>query len=257
MLPVPFCQVSCDDIVENYFNHDVNPVRKMQFRFFMNFIIKIVYVVVNISAFYMLDSLLDNQFKTYGADWIEWSKLSPTQRYDFDVRLQPTPGNRMLPSFGMCDLTALQLDRTTRSLDRVTVVCEISSNILYQYVFLVLWLILICSMVVSSVGVVVYIWQHFHITFFIKNEKKSKFVYKLLTFRECQYLEFIRSRDMTMYGIMINKLREQYSLPLPKLRKMNKDDSATAPILRNGELSQKKLHHHLKHLDSIEDEAGV
>ena len=86
-------------------------------------------------------------------------------------------------------------------------------------------------------------------------------MYKLLTFRECQYLEFIRSRDMTMYGSMINKLREQYSLPLPKLRKMNRDvgggDSATAPILQNGDLSQKKLHHHLKHLDSIEDEAGV
>ena len=85
-------------------------------------------------------------------------------------------------------------------------------------------------------------------------------MYKLLTFRECQYLEFIRSRDMTMYGCMINKLREQYSLPLPKLRKMNRDgggDSATAPILQNGDLTQKKLHHHLKHLDSIEDEAGV
>lgn len=229
----------------------------MRFRFFMNFINKIVYLIVNVSAFYMLDSLLDHQFKTYGSDWIEWSNLSPTQRYDFDVRLQPTPGNRMLPSFGMCDLTALQLDRTIRSLDRVTVVCEISSNILYQYVFLVLWLILIFSIGISALGIVVYFWQHFHVAFFIKNERKSKFVYKLLTFRECQYLEFIRSRDLAMYGILINKLREQYSLPLPKLRKIpNKDGSATAPILLNGDLLQKK-HHHLKHLDSIEDEAGV
>ena len=231
----------------------------MRLRFFMNFVIKIVYVVSNVSAFYMLDSLLDHQFKAYGSDWITWSQLSPTNRYDFDVRLQPTPGNRMLPSFGMCDLVVAQRDLKTRSIDRATVVCEISSNILYQYVFLVLWLVLILSITVSSLGVILYFWQHFHVAFFIKNERKSKFVYKLLTFRECQYLEFIRSRDLTMYGVMINKLRLLHSLPLPKLRQTvaNKEDGvATAPMLVNGNLAKAK-HHHLKHLDSIEDDVGV
>ena len=212
--------------------------------------------MMNVSAFIMLDTLLDHQFKRYGLDWVEWSKLSPSKRYDYDVRLQPTPGNRMLPSFGMCDLVASQKDIKTVSADRVTILCEISSNILYQYVFVVLWFVLIVSISVSCLGVLYYIYQRIHITFFIKNEHKSKFVYKLLTFRECQYLEFIRSRDLTMYGIIINKLRVKFSLPLPKLRKLvDKKDDATAPILLNGDLS--KGRHHLKHLDSIEDDSGA
>ncbi|XP_066934567.1 innexin inx4-like [Clytia hemisphaerica] len=245
-------EVTCDDIVEFYFNHDVNPVYKMRYRFFMNFVVKVIYLITNISAFYILDELLDYHFQSYGLDWINWSYQNTTLRYDYERRLAPTPGNRMLPSFGMCDLVISRLDVKVDSVDKITVLCEISSNILYQYVFVALWYVLIISISVAALGVIVYLQQHIHVAFFIKNERSSKYVYKLLTFRECQYLEFIRNRDLTMYGIIVKKLRQKHSLPLPKLRKMaNKEGGATAPILPNG--NTVKVKHHLKHLDSMED----
>jgi len=90
--------------VQNYFNHDINSVLKMRVRFVANFIIKVLYVVCNVTAFYILNAVLDSRFTTYGTAWIAWSRLNITHRYDFDMRALPTPGNQMLPSFGMCDL---------------------------------------------------------------------------------------------------------------------------------------------------------
>jgi len=135
------------------------------------------------------------------------------------------------------------------------VVCEVSSNILYQYVFLVLWMVLICSIALSALGIIIYLYQHVHVAFFIKNERSSKYVYKLLTFRECEYLEFVRRRDLTMYGVIVNKLRLLYSLPLPKVRKVHVKEGANAPILVNGD-DANRTKHHLKHLDSMEDESS-
>ena len=112
-------------------------------------------------------------------------------------------------------------------------------------------MVLICSIALSALGVILYLSQHAHVAFFIKNERSSRYVYKLLTFRECEYLEFVRRRDLAMYGVIVNKLRQLHSLPLPKLRKVPVKPGANAPILLNGDGRTK--HHHLKHLDSMED----
>lgn len=216
-------------------------------RIILNFIIKFFYVFVNVFAFLTCDFVLNSRFQTYGMDWIRWSRQNSTMAYDFYKRSGPTPGNMMLPTFGMCELVNSRLSKTRSISDRVIVVCEISTNVLYQYVFLVLWFVLVISICISSLGVLVYLISHFHVAFFIRNEKSSKYVYKLLTYRECEYLEFIRRRDLAMYGVIVNKLRELNSLPLPKLRNKNKKD-ASAPMLPNGNVHP----HQLRHLDSVE-----
>lgn len=217
-------------------------------RIILNLVIKVLYVVISVFAFVTCDFVLNSRFKTYGTDWVKWSQQNSSAAYDFYKRSEPTPGNLMLPTFGMCVLANSRLSRIKNIEDQVTVVCEISSNVLYQYVFLVLWFVLIFSIVVSCLGILVYCFSHVHVAFFIRNEKSAKYVYKLLTYRECEYLEFIRRRDLAMYGVIVNKLREMNSLPLPKVRHNKNKKDASAPMLPNGNPHP----HQLRHLDSVE-----
>ena len=162
-------------------------------------------------AIFVLNSALDNHFLSYGTDWVRWkSSVNATEQMDFEERSQPTPGNRMLPSFGMCDLTDSRLDATKVYANKVKVICELSTHVLYQYVFLLLWFVLIVSLIVSCIGVVLNIAGHIKNTKFSRKNSPQK-VYKLLTVRECEYLEFIRRRDLTTYGAVVKKLNHMNS----------------------------------------------
>ena len=71
-----------------------------------NIIIKILYIAVNVGVFLSLDYLLNNKFRYYGNDWLEWGKLDNAAQYDYMSKLRnfPTPGNKLLPSFGYCEV---------------------------------------------------------------------------------------------------------------------------------------------------------
>ncbi|XP_057315380.1 innexin inx3-like [Hydractinia symbiolongicarpus] len=199
--------VDANVVLKNYFNHEINSVAKMRLRIFVNLLIKCLYVVVNIGSFVLLDLFLNHHYFNYGVQWIRWARDNTSLSMDFDRRTAPTPGNAMLPTFGMCDIHEARLDTVKAYKNRVKMICEISSNILYQYVFLVLWFVLIISITASCLGILLNIGGHvLTIACFCKNSKTARYVYKYLTLRECEYLEFIRRKDLALYGDVLRLL---------------------------------------------------
>jgi len=198
--------------VQNYFNHSINSVPKMRMRILMNVIIKLLYVLVNVVSFFVLNNSLDTTFLSYGVSWMSWTRLNSTAQLEFESRDSPTPANRMLPSFGICDIGDTRKDVLTVYQNSVSMVCEISSHVLYHYLFLILWFVLVLSVVVSVVGVILNVLGHINNMKFSRDRASSKTIYQFLTVRECEYLEFIRRRNLALYGTVITKLRHTKTL---------------------------------------------
>ena len=55
-----------DTVVCTYFNRKTNPLKYHWFRILFNYLVKIVYIVVNLVAFYGTDNLLYGKFTDYG-----------------------------------------------------------------------------------------------------------------------------------------------------------------------------------------------
>lgn len=203
-------EVDIDGIVKNYFNYQINPPMRMRLRMLGNLFCKVCYLIVNVIAFVSTDSLLNGDFKRYGTEWINWSKQSNTKAYDYTSgRQRYKPGEIMLPTFGFCEVLELSKDVKHHLFNTHKFVCEISQNVLYQYVLIVLWFLFILGMVISCIGLIVQLVDHLvTITCFLSQGSQAKRVYQSLTLRECEYLEFIRKKNMPVYGKLIRKLKE-------------------------------------------------
>ena len=91
-------------------------------------------------------------------------------------------------------------------------ICEISQNIRYQYIFIILWFFFLIGVITSILGL-------FHSMFtigkslfwvyypklFPKNSLSDR-VHSQLTLREMEYLDKIRNVDLTMYGEILREL---------------------------------------------------
>ncbi|XP_057310138.1 innexin inx2-like [Hydractinia symbiolongicarpus] len=197
-------------IAKHYFNHRTNPPRTMILRVIFNILIKILYLVANLVALLGLDSLLNGQYVGFGSKWVAWNRLNNTMAYDYmGMRDHPKPGNSLLPPFGYCEVHEVAKELVQSKANLHKVICELSQNILYQYCLIVLWFALIFGIVISVIGIVLLI-VHYVIGIFgiRKRGQTGKKLYKALTFRELEYLEFIRKRDVMLYGEVMEKLRE-------------------------------------------------
>ena len=63
-------------------------------------------------------------------------------------------GNLLLPPFGYCEVYQSAKDILVTLANKHKFVCELSQNILYQYVLIVLWFALIFGIVISIIGLV-------------------------------------------------------------------------------------------------------
>ena len=91
-------------------------------------------------------------------------------------------------------------------------ICEISQNIRYQYIFIILWFFFLIGVITSILGL-------FHSMFVIgkslfwvyypklfpKNSLSDR-VHSQLTLQEMEYLDKIRNVDLTMYGEILREL---------------------------------------------------
>lgn len=203
--------VDIEGIVKNYFNYQINPPLRMRMRLLANLMCKLCYLIVNVIAFVTTDSLLNGDFRTYGTQWLKWSKQSNAKAYDYTARRSRfKPGEILLPTFGFCEVLELGKDIKHTLYNTHTFVCEISQNVLYQYVLIVLWFLFILGMVISCIGFITQLVDHLvTITCFLSQGSQAKRVYQSLTLRECEYLEFIRKKNMPVYGKLIRKLKEE------------------------------------------------
>jgi len=202
--------IDIDGLVKNYFNYQINPPLRMRLRIIANLGVKLCYLIVNVIAFVATDGLLNGDFKSYGSDWISWSKGTNEQAYDYTAsRHKVKPGEILLPTFGICDVVELGKDIKHTLINNHRFVCEISQNVLYQYTLVILWFLFIFGMVISCIGLIMQIVDHaITITCFLSQGSQAKKVYQSLTLRECEYLEFIRKKNLTCYGKLIRKLKE-------------------------------------------------
>lgn len=198
-----------EKIAKSYFNHRVNPQRTMYLRIVFNILIKIFYLISNLVAFLGLDSLLNNEYVSYGSKWVSWSRLNNSMAFDYlGMRDFPKPGNLLLPPFGYCELYESAKDIKTNLGNKHKFVCELSQNILYQYCLVVLWFALVFGIVVSVLGVVLLLIHYVIGILGVKSRGPAgKKLYKALSFRELEYLEFIRKRNILLYGEVLEKLR--------------------------------------------------
>lgn len=232
--------------MHSYFNHNINSKHRNRFRIFVNYIVKVLYFVNSILAFSFLDWLTDFRFRNYGSEWITWARASDPNKMNFRLRTSPSPGNRFMPTFAMCDLDDVTLDSTANYGNSVTVVCEISSHILYQYTFVVFWLILIYAMFSSFLGLIVFMGKHLYLVHTMRRSADAKIFYQHMTVRGFEYLDFIRGRDLAMYKKVLDMLNEsvidQSTIPLTfQPQEESKTTARTKPLLR--------------HMDSIVTEA--
>lgn len=203
--------VDIPGLVNNYFNHSVNTISKMRLSVVANLVIKLMYVIVNIIAFFGTNSLVNGDFKMYGIHWLDWRKQPNQENYDYTAAPEGSnnPASVLLPTFGLCEVLELGKDIKHTLYNKHMFVCEVSQNVLYQYVLLILWFLFILGLVFSVIGFVIEICDHL-LTFyaFMAQGDQTRRVYQMLTIRECQYLEYIRKKDYLKYGEVVRLLKK-------------------------------------------------
>lgn len=197
-----------DAIVKNYFNRCVNSSTRQMLKVVLNILIKILYLIVNICVFSFTDSVLNGDFKTYGSKWIDWSKLSNENAYNYiNKREFIKAGEKLLPTFALCDVLEQGKDIKHTLTNEHRFVCEISQHILYHYVLIALWFLIILGMVVSCVGIVIMILEYaLRSLKFAREEEAARKVFSTLSIREGEYLDFVRKKNVPVYGSLIRKL---------------------------------------------------
>lgn len=191
-------------ILDTYFKHTSNGgVSVLRFKIFATAGIKLIYLIVSITAFLGTNHMLNNRYLNYGLSWLSWTQLDNSYAFGHAyTRGSPKPGNYLLPSMGFCDITEGSKDNRKVTYNDYRILCEISTHIIYQYVLFILWFLFIISMTLSFVGFVYYIWRSVYAALFghmcRSCPRRQPYNYRL-TVREIEYLEFIRVKDLAIY----------------------------------------------------------
>jgi len=165
-----------------------------------NYGVKCLYIFSNILAMSILHQLMNEHFYSYGIEWLAWSRGTSAERLYFEARNEPTPGNRILPIFGMCDLYDVRHDATTDYGNKVTVVCEMSSYAVYQHTLVVIWCLLVFSNASAIIGLFYYLGHHLYMVHKAKSTANAGLLFKqYMTLREMEYLECLKDLDLSMY----------------------------------------------------------
>ncbi|XP_066925727.1 innexin inx2-like isoform X2 [Clytia hemisphaerica] len=221
-------KVNGGDIVENFFNYDINTIFQMRFNVLMNLVVKILYLAVNLGVFYLTDHLLNGGFQLYGKNWLDWAALPNQESYDFKTGTSVKPGDVLLPTFGFCEIYESSSTKTFKYNNKSKFICEISLNVMYQYIFIILWFFMLAGIFISAFGILHNIAGHtITVIYFIRESPSAKALFRSLSFRECEYLSVIRHQDSQLYHDVMERIR----LKRPELAKFSVNGKINAPPL--------------------------
>ena len=197
-----------DAVVKNYFDRSVNSLTRQMLKVVLNIVIKVLYLLVNVCVFLFTDSVLNGDYKTYGSQWLDWSKLTNEDAYNYvNKRKFIKASEKLLPTFALCDVLEQGKDIKHSLTNEHRFVCEISQHILYHYVLIALWFLIILGMVVSCVGIVIMLLEYaLRSLKFAREEEAARKVFSTLSIREGEYLDFVRKKNVPVYGSLIRKL---------------------------------------------------
>ena len=113
---------------------------------------------------------------------------------------------------GFCEINEAYWDVQQSFFNKNKFICEISPNIMYQYVLMVLWYMFIVSIGISIIGLISNITGHLYNMFCFTHKSLSKRrMIQMLTLREAEYLAYIQKKNMVIYGEVLRKLKQQRS----------------------------------------------
>ena len=64
-----------EEVIRIYFNRKVNTLARQHSKIALNVAVKFGYILANVFAFTLTDSLLYGEFQNFGLRWFEWIKL--------------------------------------------------------------------------------------------------------------------------------------------------------------------------------------
>ena len=213
--------ITLDIISQSFFNHEINTQRRMRYRSVINIFVKVMYLLANLIAFCSIDKLLNNDFSSYGIRYTKWMEIENylAHSHNLKMRVEPKPGNVLLPPMGLCDIHEAIRDVRNTHINTQKFICEISGHILYQYVMLLFWFLLVIGIVLSSFGLLLHLLSYFISVIQLKKHDDSHHLHKILTLREVDYIDYIRQRSTPLYRSVVKRLKEAryYHLEQDKL----------------------------------------
>lgn len=201
-------EVDYEEVVDKYFNRRNNPHSLA--RTLLNVLVKALYVIANLLALLTINSAINGEYVSFGSRWSEWLGLSGAQRHDYTIPRGPKAGHSLLPGFGLCQVTSAGQDIKHNIVNKHTFVCEMSQHVLYQYILIILWYMLIFGIVISIGGLIMHCLGELSSAFCIGFQGADiTRLYGQLTTRERQLLEFVRKKNMPVFGGLLDKLMEK------------------------------------------------
>nr|CRX73266.1 Innexin 10 [Hydra vulgaris] len=200
-----------DDVFCTYFNKSLNSTLRVRCKIFINFAIKIAYIFSNVATLLLIDYILNGGYLSYARNWFRWTEKTGSSMLDYSkYRSTFRAGEILLPSFGLCDIQEQWMDKTNLKINKHKFICEFSAHVLYHYVLILLWFFVVFGIISSALGLFFHATTYLLIILpFAKHSKKTGSVLKALTLREQEYLEYIHSQNTPLYGLIINKLRQE------------------------------------------------
>ena len=116
-------------------------------------------------------------------------------------------GNVLLPSMGLCDLNVDISDATSRFARKYRFICEISPNIRYQYLLIIMWFLFIASITVSIFGLILTLLRHSYYLLCLVRTTAKETIYRFISLRETENV-FIKENNLSLYGEILRKLKQ-------------------------------------------------
>jgi len=169
--------------------------------------LQLLYVISNVVTYLLIDNMLYGNFKKFGQQYASWSQEDNEKQYEYyGKRSDPKPGDKMLPTFGICEVQEAARDTRHMIINRHKIVCEFSQHILYHYVFVMIWFMIIFGLLVGIVGFIHHLIVLSMTVMRVRNSNLSKSI----SLREFQYLQYIEKHNLNLYREMLDKLSVAY-----------------------------------------------
>ena len=106
---------------------------------------------------------------------------------------------------GMCEIDESTISPSNNLTNKILLICELSTYVLYQYVFLVLWYCMVTSITISVLGLLAYLCRCLY--FCVPLTCTWKSTYRHITLRQMDHLDFIESKNIVAYIAIIRMLQ--------------------------------------------------
>ncbi|XP_066936015.1 innexin shaking-B-like [Clytia hemisphaerica] len=201
-----------DKILQAYFcRTSQNHLNQMRAKVIANYLIKMLYIFSNLSAFFLVNEIFDGRFIAYGVSWSNWQNMANEVAYDYmGRREQPRPGNIVMPTFGICEIHEGARDFRATITNKHKFICEYSQHVFYHYILALLWFAFMTGLFISTAGWVYATVEFLYVkTRFCQQAGFDRRISEWLSYREYEYLKIIRRKHIGIYYQIIDRLQEQ------------------------------------------------